>query len=91
MRVAASDGAVRRYERLPDYLAAEHALPADLRAQAAVEVHLEPFDVEDGQKLIKRAAHGPKPLRLPRAPFSSFALQAERGIASPCRLSPTTS
>ncbi len=62
MRFAALHGAVRRDESLSDHLAPEHALPADLWAQAPEQVHLELLDVEDGEKLFKRAAHGPRPL-----------------------------
>ena len=41
------DGAARRDQRLADHLSAEYALPADLRAQAPVEVLLERLEIED--------------------------------------------
>jgi hypothetical protein len=47
MREPSLDGALCRDQGLPDHLPAEHALPADLRAQAAKEVHLERFEIED--------------------------------------------
>ena len=59
---AAIDRAVGRDQRLADHLPAEHALPADLRAHAAKQIHLERFDVEDGEKLVESAAHGLRPL-----------------------------
>ena len=40
MRRAALDGAARRDQRLPDHLAAEHALPAILRRAAAKQIQL---------------------------------------------------
>ena len=43
-------------ERLADHLAAEHALPADLRAAAAEQVVLELLEVEDGEKIVDGAA-----------------------------------
>src|SRR3954469_5139465 len=45
-------------ERLADHLAAEHALPADLRAAAAKQVVLKLFEVEDGEKIVDGARHG---------------------------------
>ena len=41
------DGTARRDQRLADHLPAEYALPADLRAQAPVEVLLERLEIED--------------------------------------------
>ena len=46
MRRAALDGAAGRDQRLSDHLAAEHALPAVLRAAPAKEIHLELLEVE---------------------------------------------
>ena len=43
----AVDGAIGGDQGLADHLTAEHALPADLRAHAAKQIHLERFDVED--------------------------------------------
>ena len=37
-------------QRLADHLAAEDALPADLRAAAAEEIVLERLEIEDGEK-----------------------------------------
>jgi len=53
---AAIDRAVGRDQRLADHLPAEYALPADLRAHAAEQIHLERFDVEDGEKLVERGS-----------------------------------
>ena len=54
MRRPALDGAGGGDQRLADHLAAEHALPADLRAAAAEQVHLELFEIEDGQQVLRR-------------------------------------
>ena len=43
---------MRRDQRLPDHLAAEHALPADLRAQAPEQILLERFEIEDGEEQL---------------------------------------
>ena len=51
------DGAAGGDQRLPDHLAAEHALPGDLRAAAAEEVDLELFEVEDGEEYLDRGRH----------------------------------
>ena len=53
MRQHALDGAGGRDQRLADHLAAEHALPADLRAAAAKQVHLELLEVEDGEQVVR--------------------------------------
>ena len=47
----AVDGPLRRHQRLADDLPAEDALPTDLRAVAAKQVHLNGFE-------IKRRKHG---------------------------------
>ncbi len=44
------DGALRRDQRLADHLPAEHALPADLRAHAAIQVLLQRFQIEGVQE-----------------------------------------
>ena len=72
MRDTAIDGAIGGDQSLADHLPAEHALPADLRAHAAKQIHLERFDVENGEKLVQRAAHDFRPLPV---------LQAERNRA----------
>ena len=51
MRQQALDGAAGRDHGLADHLAAEHALPARLRAAAAEQIHLERFEVKDGQQV----------------------------------------
>ena len=51
MRRAAVDGPGRGDQRLPDHLAAEHALPAGLRRLAAKQVHLERLEVEDAEQV----------------------------------------
>src|SRR5262249_5114406 len=66
------DGAAGSDQRLTDDLAAEYALPADLRAAATEEVHLELFEVEDGEQVFDRGGHGGAPVRANRldAPVS---------------------
>ena len=58
MRQPALDGAACRHHRLPDHLAAEHPLPARLRAVAAEQVHLERLEVEDGNQVDQAFGHG---------------------------------
>ena len=58
MSGTAVDRAIGGDERLADHLSAEDALPADLRAHAAIQVLFERLDVEDGEKLVEGAAHG---------------------------------
>src|SRR6185312_2182692 len=58
MREAAVHRAIGGDQGLADYLPAEHALPADLRAQTSEQVLLEPLDIEDCEELVERAAHG---------------------------------
>ncbi len=47
MGEATLHGPVGRDQGLADDLAAEHALPADLRAQAPEQINLERLDIED--------------------------------------------
>src|SRR5262245_34697954 len=56
------DGAAGSNQRLADDLAAEYALPADLRAAAAEQVHLELFEVEDAEQVFDRGGHGGAPV-----------------------------
>ena len=58
MRQAALDGAACRDHGLPDHLAAEHPLPARLRAVAAEQVHLELFEIENGNQVDQAFGHG---------------------------------
>src|SRR4029078_1496406 len=58
MREAAVPRGIGGDQGLADYLPAEHALPADLRAQTSEQVLLEPLDIEDCEELVERAAHG---------------------------------
>ncbi len=51
MRRAALDRPRRGDERLRDHEPAEDALPADLRAAAAIDVFLDLLKIEDGQKI----------------------------------------
>src|SRR3954454_19914824 len=51
--------AAGRYQRLADHLAAEDPLPADLRAASPEQVVLELLEVEDGEKIVDGARHGP--------------------------------
>ena len=57
VRQPALDGAAGRDHRLPDHLAAEHPLPARLRAVAAEQVHLERLDIEDGNEVDQAFGH----------------------------------
>ena len=45
-------------QRLPQHLAAEHALRAHLRAAAAEDVHLELFEIEQGNQGVELCLHG---------------------------------
>ncbi len=58
MRQPSLDGATRRHHRLSDHLAAEHPLPAGLRAVAAKHVHLDRFEIEDGNQVDQALGHG---------------------------------
>ena len=58
MRRPAVDRAGGGDQRLADHLAAEHALPADLRAAAAEQIDLERFEIEDGQQVLDGGRHG---------------------------------
>jgi hypothetical protein len=44
-------------ERLADHLAAEHALPANLRTAAAKQVVLKLFEIEDGKQIVNGVGH----------------------------------
>src|SRR4051794_11179252 len=57
MRQPAFHGAARRYHRLPDHLAAEHPLPAGLRADAAEQVHLDRLEIENGDQVDQAFGH----------------------------------
>src|SRR5262245_2916221 len=57
MRRPARDRAGGGDQRLPDHLTAEHALPADLRAAAAEQIHLERFEVENRQQILDGGGH----------------------------------
>jgi hypothetical protein len=57
VRQPALDGAAGRDHRLTDHLSAEHALPAGLRAVAAEQVHLERFEIEDGEQVDQAFGH----------------------------------
>jgi hypothetical protein len=81
MRKAAVHRAIGGDQSLTDYLPAEHALPADLRAQTSEQVLLEPLDIEDCEELVERAAHDQTFRENKSSPFSSFASRTERGIA----------
>jgi hypothetical protein len=57
MRQPAFDGAACRYHRLSDHLPAEHPLPARLRAVAAKQVHLDRFEIENGNQVDQSLGH----------------------------------
>jgi hypothetical protein len=60
MRRASFDGAGRSNECLCDHKPAEHALPANLRAAAAKNIFLDPFEIENSQKLCGSIRHSPR-------------------------------
>jgi hypothetical protein len=60
MRRASFDGAGRGDEGLRDNQPAEHALPANLRAAPAKNIFLDPFEIENCQKLRDSVRHGPR-------------------------------
>src|SRR5215831_6613353 len=50
-------------QRLADHLAAEHALPADLRRAASKQIYLDRLKIKDGEQILYRRAHnGPNKL-----------------------------
>ena len=51
------NGALGRHQRLADDLAAEHALPAGLRARAAEEIYLKTLEIERLEQCIEPAPH----------------------------------
>ena len=57
MREPALDRAAGRNECLSDHLTAEHALPANLGRTAAKEIHLERFEIENGEKVLDGGGH----------------------------------
>src|ERR1700746_2960832 len=57
MRQPAVDGAARGHHGLSDHLPAEYPLPARLRAVAAKQVHLERFEVENGNEVDQSLGH----------------------------------
>jgi hypothetical protein len=57
MRQAALDGAAGCNHGLPNHLAAEHPLPARLRAVAAEQVHLELLEIENGNQVNQALGH----------------------------------
>ena len=79
MRRPVFHGAAGGDQGLADHLAAEDALPADLWAQAAKEISLQRFEIEDGEQFVESAAHGDPVARLRLPPFTSFKLMTERG------------
>jgi hypothetical protein len=57
MGLASVHGAAGRDQRLPDHLASEHPLPADLRAPAPEEIDLELLEIEDCEEVGDGAGH----------------------------------
>ena len=57
MRRPRLDRAGCRNEGLRDHKAAKDALPANLRAPSAKDIFLDPFEIEDRQKLVDRMGH----------------------------------
>src|SRR5262249_43786839 len=58
MRRPSLHGAQGGDQRLANHLAAEHPLPARLRRAAAKQVHLELFQIKDGEKVLDGGGHG---------------------------------
>src|ERR1700719_4179405 len=58
MRRASFDGAGRGDEGLRDHKPAKHALPANLRAAPPKNIFLDPFEIENSQKLGDGIGHG---------------------------------
>ena len=56
-RTVPGHGPACRDQRLPGHLAAEHPLPALIRAAAAEDVHLDLFQVEELQEPVERLSH----------------------------------
>ena len=56
-RPAGVDGAHGGDQRLPDHLAAEHALPAGFRRSPAKEVYVERFEIEDFEQIGDGGGH----------------------------------
>src|ERR1700680_1482842 len=57
MRWPAFDRAAGCDQRLADHLAAEDALPADLRAAAAKEIFFQRFEVENVEEILDGGGH----------------------------------
>ena len=57
-RAAGLDRAHGGDQRLADHLAAEHALPADLRRAAAEQVYVQLFEIEDAEQFLDGGGHG---------------------------------
>src|SRR6478736_5289998 len=57
MRQPAFDGAARGHHCLSDHLPAKYPLPTRLRAVAAKQVHLERFEVENGNEVDQSFGH----------------------------------
>ena len=55
------DGALRGDQRLGDGLAAEDALPVDLRAATAKQIVFQLLEVENGEKLLHGSRHFSRP------------------------------
>src|SRR5579862_2909934 len=51
------DGAAGGHQRLADYLAAEHPLPARLRRAAAEQVHLQRLEIENVEDFLNGGGH----------------------------------
>ncbi|MNL36987.1 hypothetical protein D3C87_1591070 [compost metagenome] len=48
------DRSLRRHQRLRDHLPTEHALPADIRARAAIKIVLQLLQIERLDELFHR-------------------------------------
>src|SRR6516164_20219 len=78
MRQPVFDGTARGHHGLPDHLPAKYPLPARLRAVAAKHVHLECFEVENGNEVDQSFGHR-----------NTFNLPVTRGTAKPSKFRPS--
>jgi hypothetical protein len=53
----ALDRAARRHHRLPDHLSAKNPLPTGFRTVAAEHIHLDRFEIEDGNQVNQAFGH----------------------------------
>src|SRR5579862_3473262 len=80
-------------QSLADHLAAEHALPADLRRTAAKQIHLDRLKIKDGEQILYGRAHGRPNRSVCMRGFSTVSVTLEaklKSISPPFRWPPAT-